>query len=292
MTVDRHMGIAFGGSLAFHLLGVAIAILLLVWKGMEYAQPVAVAPPPPAVEKKLTLLLPDMEVVDKVPETPPEMGDPSTSDAVHLRDKRDDPTPANPAFQANRNSRASSSADPIEGEDSSLPSQDGKKHPFFETADRNPFSRSDLGLSSPGDFEIRIFPDTTRPEGREGDSFTVKGEIKGGAARDKFAAVDAAETPYAKYRSEVYDDLDKRFREIARKRKIPVGVLEIAYKIDSDGEVTDVRMLDKDPEPNLADAALTAVLASSPPRIPEDVLVSLEDGTFQVTFTFAMYPEE
>lgn len=309
MTIDRHLGYAFGGSLALHIFGAFIAVSSLVVSSR--APSAQVEPEAPEVEpefpkeREITMLIPEKIIVEPAPVVKERQFVESTS----TQDL--DTPPENSKFQSNANAKASSADDPTNPDgDPSKASQQGRdtasvtlenhkalpeaKKPLEETP-RIPEltgNTSDESIAPPKEGTEDKKPDEMlAPENSIAAEMKVRSALDGGAKKTTGeAAVDAEGTPRGKYISQVKAAIARQWYSLIEKRgRTAPGILKVRMNVTSDGSLGDIRFIEEDGDAQMKDTALSAILGADVPAMPDEVAGTLKDTPLSFEYEFVSF---
>jgi outer membrane biosynthesis protein TonB len=104
------------------------------------------------------------------------------------------------------------------------------------------------------------------------------------------SAVNAVGTPLGRYQKMIYDAIGSRWLYYTKKQMslISIGNVHVAFSIDRDGRLQNLKMLSNSSNEAFANVCLESIQQSKAPPIPEDVVDVLppEGLVFEISFTF------
>ena len=301
MTIDRQWGAALGGSLAVHVIGVVIAILLL-WQGLlslSFTTATEEEPLPIPKEREITMLIPEKIIVEEA----------TSFVEGNSNDSNPDAAPENASIQSNTNMRAASIDDPVADEDETKGAQSGRdaanveldnrhsspevKAPVDETVttpEESPEVPKAIGDNpeTPAPPEKKTEP---KPVNSDAANMRVRTAVDGAAEKTgESAAVDAEATPRGKYMSEVKAAIAKEWHKLIEERGRPTpGILKIRMSVSPDGSIADPEFIEDSADRLLKDIGLSAVLDAKVPEMPDEVKKTLKGGSFIVDYEFVSF---
>ena len=122
---------------------------------------------------------------------------------------------------------------------------------------------------------------------------TEQKQINGGSFsnRDK-PGVDAVGTPKGRYEKKIWDAVGGRWYFYVDQRRdlITAGTVVIRFYINQKGEVEDLKVVSNDSNEALAGCSVQAISEAKFLPPPSELAPSLENGRYEETFTFTIYP--
>jgi len=136
-------------------------------------------------------------------------------------------------------------------------------------------------------------PQHPQPPKKAGyQSDTQQTKIEDGISNRSKAGVDALGTPLGRYKKRIADAIGSRWYHYVNERMdlITTGSVRINFFINSNGHVEDVKIISNDGNQTLGNFSIQAITAAKIPPPPAELAPSLDDGRFEVTYTFTIYP--
>ena len=121
---------------------------------------------------------------------------------------------------------------------------------------------------------------------------TQQNKIEGSISNRDQPGVDAIATPKGRYEKKISDAIRGRWYFYVDQRRdlITSGSVRIRFFINQEGAVEDLSIVSNDSNAFLAGCSVDAINKAkfSPP--PPELAPSLENGRFEVIYTFRIYP--
>jgi len=118
---------------------------------------------------------------------------------------------------------------------------------------------------------------------------TTRTQIDGNIVTQSAPAVDAAQTPYGRYRHRLSNIIGSRWQLYLQEHPKDVGDVMIDVKIAPSGKVIAARVNANHSVDDLAAFSTTVIMESDLPPIPDDLAPMLRDGSLEIPFHFTVY---
>lgn len=121
---------------------------------------------------------------------------------------------------------------------------------------------------------------------------TEQNKIVGGISNRGRTGVDAISTPIGRYQKKISDAIGPRWYYYVNSRMdlITVGSVRIRFYINEHGHVEDLKVISNESNETLANYSVQAITAARIPPPPPELAPSLDNGRYEVTYTFTVYP--
>ena len=138
-----------------------------------------------------------------------------------------------------------------------------------------------------------LTPQQTRPETPGYHPETEPSKWDSGISnRGPKPGVNAIGTPVGRYQKRIADAIGSRWYMYVDSRMdlLTTGSVRIKFYINRTGHVEDVKVISNESNEALANYSVLAVTAAHIPPPPPELAPALEDGRYEVTYTFTIYP--
>jgi hypothetical protein len=122
--------------------------------------------------------------------------------------------------------------------------------------------------------------------------FQQKTIVRGGINNRGRSAVNAVGTPLGRYRKLVEDAIGSRWYHYidGKADLIGIGITSVTFEIKEDGSIHNLRMTENTANEAAASVALRSIQETKFPPIPDDLLVTLPEGSFTMYESFSIFP--
>jgi len=134
----------------------------------------------------------------------------------------------------------------------------------------------------------------SRPEAPGYHPETQQNKIDGGISNRGPAGVDALGTPLGLYRKRIGDAIGSRWHLYVSQNNmglINAGTVRIKFYINQKGRAEDLKVIEKEAGEALTNVSVQSIWEAKFPPPPPEIAPTLENGRYEVTFTFTIYPD-
>jgi len=141
--------------------------------------------------------------------------------------------------------------------------------------------------------ELAMLRPPQPPAQRAAPQETEKTEIEGSISNRGPAGVSAVETVQGRFQRAVNNAISSRWNYMVNQQLdlLTLGRVRLLLRIDKNGHVKDVRVLQNTSNETFASICVTSVMRANLPPIPDELTPQLQDGYFEITYNFYLNPQ-
>ena len=115
--------------------------------------------------------------------------------------------------------------------------------------------------------------------------------IRGNISNRGRSSVAADATPIGRYKKALSVAIGSRWYRYIDERMglISIGTVSVNFKVMASGRVTDLHVVSSNGNQSLTDCSLRSIMDAKLPPIPPEVAKTLQNGCFEIDFSFNIY---